>query len=133
MMATGKVLSLNRWPVKSLGGEPVDAFRLTRRGVGGDRAHALFHEHKGALKRLTIRTAPRMLQWSAAYPGAPGDRLDPDDPPTPLPPAPAGAAAHRSRRPGLRLGRPGAAGRPGRRPRAPGLAAARHRAVPGPA
>src|SRR3954451_10698430 len=92
MMATGKVLSLNRWPVKSLGGEPVDAFRLTRRGVGGDRAHALFHEHKGARRRLTIRTAPRMLHWSAAYPDAPGEALDPDDPPLPRLHAPSGTS-----------------------------------------
>jgi uncharacterized protein len=90
-MATGSVLSLHRWPVKSLGGEPADALRITRRGVGGDRAHALFHEHKQATKRLTIRTAPRMVQWHAAYPEAQGDALDPDDPPLPTLTAPGGA------------------------------------------
>ena len=35
--------------------------------------HALFDEHKGAPRRLTVRQAPGMLRWSATYPGAPGD------------------------------------------------------------
>src|SRR4051794_26956961 len=90
-MTTGTVLSLYRWPVKSLAGEPAEALRLTRRGVAGDRAHALFHEHKGAPARLTIRTAPRMLHWAASYPDAPGEALDPDDPPLPVLTAPDGA------------------------------------------
>jgi uncharacterized protein YcbX len=90
-MVTGSVLSLHRWPVKSLGGEPAAALRITRRGVAGDRAHALFHEHKHAIKRLTMRLAPRMVQWRAAYPGAPGDALDPDTPPLPTLTAPGGA------------------------------------------
>ncbi len=66
-MTAGRVASLHRWPVKSLAGEAVDAATLDRRGVAGDRAHALFDEHKGAPRRLTVRQAPAMLHWSARY------------------------------------------------------------------
>jgi uncharacterized protein YcbX len=87
----GTVASLHRWPVKSLAGERADALRLDARGVAGDRAHALFDEHKRAPRRLTIRQAPGMLRWSATYPGVPGDALDPDTVPLPHVTAPDGA------------------------------------------
>jgi uncharacterized protein YcbX len=87
----GTVLSLHRWPVKSLGGEPADALCLDPRGIAGDRAHALFDEHKGSPRRLTVRQAPGMLRWSAAYPGVPGDALDPSAVPLPRVTAPDGA------------------------------------------
>jgi len=64
---TGTVEQLNRWPVKSLAGQPADALELDRRGVAGDRAHALYDEFKGHPRRLTIRQVPRMLRWAAAY------------------------------------------------------------------
>src|SRR4051812_50062826 len=89
-MATGTVLSLHRWPVKSLAGEEVDALRIDRRGAGGDRAQALFGIFGGSRRRLTVRQVPRMLGWRAAYPGAPGAELDPDAPPLPLLTAPDG-------------------------------------------
>jgi uncharacterized protein YcbX len=89
-MATGTVLSLHRWPVKSLAGEEVDALRIDRRGAGGDRAQALFGVFGGSHRRLTVRQVPRMLGWRAAYPGAPGADLDPDAPPLPLVTAPDG-------------------------------------------
>jgi uncharacterized protein YcbX len=85
------VLSLHRWPVKSLGGEPAAALRLDPRGVAGDRAHALVDEHRGAPRRLTARQAPGMLRWSASYDAAPGDALDPADVPLPRVTAPDGA------------------------------------------
>ena len=91
-MASGTVLSLHRWPVKSLGGEPVSALRVDPRGVGGDRTHALFDVHRGAPRRLTAREAPRMLAWAAAYPAAPDDALDPTAPPLPRLTAPDGRA-----------------------------------------
>jgi len=68
----GHVSSLHRWPVKSMAGEPVESVRIDRRGVAGDRAHALFDEHKGKPRRLTARQAPRMLHWSATYEGEVG-------------------------------------------------------------
>jgi uncharacterized protein YcbX len=89
-MAAGTVLSLHRWPVKSLAGEEVDALRIDRRGAGGDRAQALFDSFRGAPRRLTVRQVPAMLGWRAGYPDAPGAALDPDDPPLPLLTAPDG-------------------------------------------
>jgi MOSC domain-containing protein len=88
--AAGTVLQLRRFPVKSLAGEPVDALRIDARGAGGDRAQALTGIFGGARRRLTVRQVPRMLAWSAAYPDAPGDDLDPEDPPLPLITAPDG-------------------------------------------
>ncbi len=79
MLASGRVTELHRWPVKSMAGQPVDALRIDERGAAGDRAHALFDEHKGAPRRLTARQAPRMLLWHAAYDG----EIDPDEVPKP--------------------------------------------------
>jgi uncharacterized protein YcbX len=89
-MAAGTVLSLHRWPVKSLGGEEVDALRIDRRGAGGDRAQALLGIFGGRRQRLTVRQVPRMLGWQASYPQAPGAELDPDAPPLPVLMAPDG-------------------------------------------
>jgi uncharacterized protein YcbX len=91
-MATGTVRSLHRWPVKSLGGEEVDALRIDRRGAGGDRAQAILGTFGGAQRPLTVRQAPRMLGWTAAYPHAPGAALDPDAPRSPRSPRPTGAS-----------------------------------------
>lgn len=66
-MAVGTVLALNRWPVKSMGGEPVETFALARDGVAGDRAHVLYDIHQGSPRQLTARQAPRLLAWSAGY------------------------------------------------------------------
>jgi uncharacterized protein YcbX len=85
-MTLGTVSSLHRWPVKSLGGERIGSLAVDRRGVAGDRAHALFDRHKGAPRLLTIRQAPRMLLWSARYDG----RVAVDDVPPPLLIAPDG-------------------------------------------
>ena len=79
-MASGTVLELRRFPVKSFAGEEVGAFRVDRTGVAGDRTHALYL--KGG-KRLTARVAPALLAWSARYDEHPGDALGHDDPPAP--------------------------------------------------
>src|SRR4051794_834388 len=89
-MATGTVLSLHRWPVKSLAGEQVDALRVDRRGAGGDRAQALMGVFGGRRRQLTVRQVPRMLAWRAAYPQAQGADLDPGAPPLPVLTAPDG-------------------------------------------
>jgi uncharacterized protein len=85
-MARGTVGSLHRWPVKSMAGEPVPAVDVDRRGVAGDRAHALFDVHRGAPRRLTVRQVPRMLRWSACYDGP----VEVDDVPLPRLTAPDG-------------------------------------------
>jgi uncharacterized protein len=88
--AAGTVVSLHRWPVKSMAGEAVDALRIDSRGAGGDRAQALFDVFGRERRRLTVRQLPRMLSWAAAYPQAPGAELDPDAPPLPMLTAPDG-------------------------------------------
>jgi uncharacterized protein len=90
-MAEGVLTDLARWPVKSLGGEQLAAARLDRHGLGGDRTYALLDRREGRQDRwVTARQAPRMLAWSAAYPDAPDDRLDPAQPPPPTLRAPDG-------------------------------------------
>jgi uncharacterized protein len=90
-VAEGRLARLARWPVKSLGGESLVAARLGDRGVGGDRTHALLDRRQGREGRwLTVRQAPRLLAWSAAYPDAPDDALDPAAPPNPSLRAPDG-------------------------------------------
>jgi len=88
-LATGTVAELHRWPLKSAGGEPVEALRIDPRGAGGDRTYALFDTFKGAPRRLTAREAPRLLAWSASYRAA---DVDPADPPAPALVAPDGRA-----------------------------------------
>jgi uncharacterized protein len=87
---TGSVVSLHRWPVKSLAGEAADALLLDPRGVAGDRAHALYDVHRGVPRQLTVRQAPGMLRWAAAYDGRAGDALDPHELPLPTLTAPDG-------------------------------------------
>jgi uncharacterized protein len=89
-MATGRVLQLWRWPVKSMAGERVTATRLAPQGPAGDRAHAVLHEHKGEWKPLTARETPRLLAWRATYPFAPDGGLDPERPPYAVVVAPGG-------------------------------------------
>ncbi len=80
-MITGTVERLWRWPVKSMAGEEVRALSIDERGVGGDRTHAVLHEHKGEWKKLTAREAPGMLAWTASYPFDLDAGLDPARPP----------------------------------------------------
>ena len=79
-MTAGRVAALHRWPVKSMGGEEVDALRLDPRGAAGDRTHAVHELRRGDWRTLTAREAPRLLAWSATYAGA---DPAPDAPPQP--------------------------------------------------
>jgi uncharacterized protein YcbX len=62
-------------------GEQVRSLRVDWRGAGGDRTHAVVHEHKGQVVPLTAREAPTLLAWQGMYPFAPDAGLDPADPP----------------------------------------------------
>jgi uncharacterized protein YcbX len=64
------VKQLFRWPVKSMGGEALDALDLDTSGVVGDRAYALWQRGD---RRLTARATPRLLAWQARYAGDNGD------------------------------------------------------------
>ena len=89
-MSAGTVAEVWRYPVKSLRGEAVEGIAIDARGVGGDRAHMLLEHRKGGWQRLTATQAPRLLDWAAAYPDAPGTALDPGDPPAATLTAPDG-------------------------------------------
>jgi len=91
-MPTGTVSRLWRWPVKSMAGEELRALSLGPRGVGGDRTHAVLHEHKGEWRPLTARESPRLLAWRAGY-AEDGGTLDPAAPPLARITAPDGRAA----------------------------------------
>ncbi|WP_406692466.1 MOSC domain-containing protein [Saccharopolyspora sp. ID03-671] len=74
-----EVVSLSRWPVKSLRGEQVTAARFDERGMAGDRAYALLDERPNRVGNIvTVRQNQSLLSWSAHY----GDRPDPVDSPT---------------------------------------------------
>jgi uncharacterized protein len=88
--STGTLASLWRWPVKSMAGERLNSMRVDGRGAGGDRTHAVLHEHKGARKRLTAREAPRLLAWKAGYPFDMDAGLEPARPPLATVTAPDG-------------------------------------------
>ena len=85
---TGRLISLHRWPVKSFAGEALDAARVGPRGLAGDRVHALVDPRDPRRRPVSARQVPRVLEWAAAYDGAPVD--DPDDPPLPVVAAPDG-------------------------------------------
>lgn len=89
-MASGEILELSRYPVKSMRGEGLTATRLSAHGVGGDRIHAVFADRDGESRRLTAREAPRLLAWHAEYPFSENAALKPEDPPTARVTAPSG-------------------------------------------
>jgi uncharacterized protein len=65
-VARGTVLSLQRFPVKSMAGEPLGEAALDEHGIEGDRRRAVWL--RGG-RRLTARVAPRMLAWQASLNG----------------------------------------------------------------
>lgn len=65
-MAKGHVAGLYRWPVKSFGGERLDAITLGEQGVEGDRAYAVTEPGANG-EPLSARRAPGLLGWSASY------------------------------------------------------------------
>jgi uncharacterized protein YcbX len=65
-MARGTVVSLHRYPVKSMAGETADALAIDQHGVEGDRRYAVWF--RGG-RRLTARAAPKMLAWRATLNG----------------------------------------------------------------
>lgn len=89
-MAFGSVLSLQRWPVKSMAGESVDALSVDELGAVGDRVHAVFATINGERRRINAELVPRLLAWAAAYPPADGAALTREDLPRPAITAPDG-------------------------------------------
>jgi uncharacterized protein YcbX len=111
-MASGMVTRLWRWPVKSMAGEEAQAMRLDGRGVGGDRTHAVLHEHQGEWKPLTAREAPALLGWRGAYPFYVDAAIVPERPPHAIVTRPDGRRSWRWGDPRLRSALEDALGRP---------------------
>ena len=65
-MTRGSVISLHRFPVKSMAGESLAALDVGEHGAAGDREHALWQ--RGG-RKLTAKSAPRMLAWHASLNG----------------------------------------------------------------
>lgn len=89
-VAIGTVLSLYRWPVKSMAGEETDVLAFDERGVAGDRAHAVIERRDGRERTLTAREAPGLLAWKASYGLGRLEELAVDDVPLALLRAPDG-------------------------------------------
>lgn len=79
-MNVGEVAALWRYPVKSMGGEELQATTIAERGLLGDRAYALVDSLTGKVASAKLpRTWGRLLACSAAYTldPAPGVSLPP--------------------------------------------------------
>src|SRR5688572_4224378 len=62
MNAIGSVVSLWRYPVKSMLGEELDAVAVTERGLAGDRAWALADQSNGK-----IASAKNPSKWAKLF------------------------------------------------------------------
>jgi hypothetical protein len=87
---SGAVRALWRWPVKSMGGEPMPSVRVDARGVGGDRVHAVTAQGDAGWEPLAGPAAVDLAGWTAAYPFNIGANVDPAAPPYALVTAPDG-------------------------------------------
>ena len=84
-MEIGSVVSLWRYPVKSMMGEELNAVEVTDRGLLGDRAYALIDGSDGkAATAKNPRKWPRLFDFRAAFtgpfrPGTPDGAVDTSD------------------------------------------------------
>jgi len=68
MSALGSVVSLWRYPVKSMMGEELNAAEVTERGLLGDRAYALVDSSDGKVASAkNPRKWPRLFDFRAAF------------------------------------------------------------------
>src|SRR3981189_222871 len=81
----GAVVSLWRYPVKSMMGEELNAAEVTELGLLGDRAYALVDGSDGKVASAkNPRKWPQMFQYRAAFVDPP--RRGAEIPPAPVPP-----------------------------------------------
>jgi uncharacterized protein YcbX len=78
--SVGSVASLWRFPVKSMGGESIDAVDVTSNGLIGDRAYALIDAESGkVVSAKSVRLFPGVLNCRATFVEPP--RVDREPPP----------------------------------------------------
>src|SRR5437667_7375255 len=80
MMANSTVVSLWRYPVKSMMGEELNAADITERGLLGDRAYALVDPSDGKVASAkNPRKWPTLFDFRAAFanPPRPGEKIPP--------------------------------------------------------
>ena len=67
-VVVGSVVSLWRYPVKSMMGEELNAAEVTQRGLVGDRAYALVDRSDGKVASAkNPRKWPQLFDFRAAY------------------------------------------------------------------
>lgn len=77
----GRIISIRRYPVKSMLGEDLDATEVTKRGLVGDRAYAMVDPETGkVVSAKNPRRWPNIFEFQAGYGEPPRD-------PRALPPA----------------------------------------------
>jgi len=66
--AIGRILSIWRYPVKSMAGEELEATEVTERGLLGDRAYALVDDERGkVVSAKNPRLWPNLLNFRAVF------------------------------------------------------------------
>ena len=63
------IRAIHRYPVKSMGGEDLDAVDLASGGLPGDRAYAVRDEKRGGIRGA--KKIPALMECGARYPKAP--------------------------------------------------------------
>jgi uncharacterized protein YcbX len=71
LMQVGSIRELRRYPVKSMGGEVLDAIEIGTDGLQGDRAWAVRDEVRGGIRGA--KKIPALMRLRAGYEEAPGD------------------------------------------------------------
>ena len=70
-MKLGEISEIRRYPVKSMGGERLDAVELAPRGLPGDRAWAVRDEVRGGIRGA--KKIPALMRLASRYVKAPAD------------------------------------------------------------
>jgi len=82
-IASGTLLRLARWPVKSMGGEFLASATVDRQGIAGDRRYSVLDLERDPPRHLSAAQAPELLRWKAIgqmLHGPGGDSWRLDDP-----------------------------------------------------
>lgn len=68
-MQVADVITIHRYPVKSMAGEDLESVEIGLNGIPGDRAWAVRDEERGGIRGA--KKIPRLMQFAAHYPEPP--------------------------------------------------------------